>query len=275
MPESELQIYLTNPDIVADSDDYFYAESACLPRRIPLPLVRGHNRAERVVTYLREFQGRAEFDIEPFPPDKYLEQEELIARQANAAESGAYGRDIQALAREATHCAALVMDDPANLAPLADIDRQAEHTVQDPPDAGQPTPEGEGEKGAGVGTSQTDIQLPASQLPQVSDESAAGETMSTEARALGSLADRHRGGDDAWLTHGDIAERFGFDREPLRKRLERYRAKHHDCYPEVADSDRKPRESRYLYRLSSVEPLIAQLKKASDETSGDRPAKKT
>ncbi len=76
--------------------------------------------------------------------------------------------------------------------------------------------------------------------------------------------------DDAWLTHKDIAQRLGLDDEMVRKRLDRFRAKNHDCFREV--SDRKPREPGYLYHVKAIRPVIHALA-ASSQSSSERPAK--
>lgn len=80
--------------------------------------------------------------------------------------------------------------------------------------------------------------------------------------------------DDVWLGSTEIAEREGVDPERLRKRLERRRAGDHNCYREIGDGERKRREPKYLYHVRAVRPIIEKLK-TSDETSADRPAKKT
>lgn len=121
MPEPEFGVYLTNPGTVAAVDPDHDPETVILPRRISLVLVRGQNRAQRVVASLCEFHARAEFDIKLFPPNEYLLEQERIARQALAAENGLYGRPIQGLVKEAIRCAKLVKDDPVDLAPLTDI----------------------------------------------------------------------------------------------------------------------------------------------------------
>lgn len=77
---------------------------------------------------------------------------------------------------------------------------------------------------------------------------------------------------NVWLTSRDIAERIGADPERVRKRLDRLRAIDHDCFREVAESERKPREARFLYLLTAVRPTIEGLI-ASSETSSERPAK--
>lgn len=78
---------------------------------------------------------------------------------------------------------------------------------------------------------------------------------------------------DAWLGHSAIAEAYGVDSESLRKRLDRLRRSDHNCYKEVAESERKPREPKYLYRVSAVRPIIVEME-ASGGASGERPAKK-
>jgi hypothetical protein len=89
------------------------------------------------------------------------------------------------------------------------------------------------------------------------------ESMSGEARAVAG---------DPLLSVDQLAERFnlGGQKENLRKRLTRLRCIDHDCFREVAPGERKPREAKYLYRLSHVNPIIDDMQK----TSGERPAKK-
>ncbi len=126
MPEPEFSVYLTNPGIVAPDDDYYDPESGNLPRRIPLARVRGRNRAERMVSSLRELHGRAEFDIEPFPPDEQHEMQATIAVKLAWAEDGKYGGPIQALSRQADWLCKTVPIRPVNLPPLADFDGHTE-----------------------------------------------------------------------------------------------------------------------------------------------------
>ena len=78
--------------------------------------------------------------------------------------------------------------------------------------------------------------------------------------------------DGAFLSVADLAKRYGIPKDALRKRLDRFRKTNHDCYKEVADGERKPREPRYLYQLGAVRHIVQEM--ASGETSGKRPAKK-
>jgi hypothetical protein len=59
---------------------------------------------------------------------------------------------------------------------------------------------------------------------------------------------------DSFLTHTDLAKRFGRDAEPTRKRLDRWRAKNSDGWHEV--QDRPVNQPKYLYRLSAVRALF-------------------
>jgi hypothetical protein len=77
---------------------------------------------------------------------------------------------------------------------------------------------------------------------------------------------------DPMLSAADLANHYHLAPEPLRKTLDRWRAKNADGWSEV--TDRKPREPRYLYRVSAVRSVIEKLQRqTSGETSGERPAR--
>jgi hypothetical protein len=78
--------------------------------------------------------------------------------------------------------------------------------------------------------------------------------------------------DDSTLSVDKLAEVFRVPKEALRKRLDRCREKDHTCFIEVAD--RNPRDPQFLYKVGKVRPIIESMR-ASGETSGERPAKKT
>jgi hypothetical protein len=63
----------------------------------------------------------------------------------------------------------------------------------------------------------------------------------------------------------ELAELFEVNADALRKRLERWKPTHQDDWKEV--QERRPRESKYLYRISAVLPIIEKLK-----APGERPA---
>jgi len=75
---------------------------------------------------------------------------------------------------------------------------------------------------------------------------------------------------DGWLSAREIATRFHVPREPVRKRLERFRQENLDGWAEVKDP--RPREPHYRYKLSAVRHLFRQL--VPDESSTERPSKK-
>jgi hypothetical protein len=72
--------------------------------------------------------------------------------------------------------------------------------------------------------------------------------------------------DDGWYIHSTLADHFGLGREALRKQLERWRKKHFDGWKE--NTDRRPREPKHLYQLSSVQHIIDKML-----TSSERPAR--
>lgn len=75
-----------------------------------------------------------------------------------------------------------------------------------------------------------------------------------------------------YLSCTDLAEKLGVPKESLRKRLYRLRLRNLEVWQEV--TDRRPREPRFIYQVSSVLPIIMDLKKkASGEASVKRPAK--
>lgn len=69
----------------------------------------------------------------------------------------------------------------------------------------------------------------------------------------------------------DLATTHGLDHETLRKRLERVRKKNLECYIEMDDGERKPRDAKYLYRPQMVQHVIDAMKR--EQATGERPAK--
>jgi len=70
--------------------------------------------------------------------------------------------------------------------------------------------------------------------------------------------------DEALLSPAELANHFIIPknlRNLFRKRLERLRRRDSDCFTEVADP--KPREARFLYRLSVVRPIVDAITKKS------------
>lgn len=65
--------------------------------------------------------------------------------------------------------------------------------------------------------------------------------------------------DDAYLGSAELAVAFGLDEELVRKRLERKR-KQLDF---IENTNRKPREPQYLYRVHSVRPILEAMKTKS------------
>jgi len=70
----------------------------------------------------------------------------------------------------------------------------------------------------------------------------------------------------AWYTHERLAVHFNVNKEALRKRLDRYRSTHFDGWKE--NTDRRPREPKYLYQLGAVKHIIENML-----ASSERPAK--
>jgi hypothetical protein len=72
--------------------------------------------------------------------------------------------------------------------------------------------------------------------------------------------------DDALLGPGKLAELFGVGLGALEKRLERWRAKNKNEIGKgwIENSDRKPREPQYLYRVGSVRLIIDAMKASSE-----------
>jgi len=64
--------------------------------------------------------------------------------------------------------------------------------------------------------------------------------------------------EQAWLSAPDIASQYEVSLEVLRGRLRRWRRRNQRGWKTV--EDRSPRESRYLYRLSDVMPIINEIK---------------
>jgi len=72
--------------------------------------------------------------------------------------------------------------------------------------------------------------------------------------------------EEAFYPHRRLAELFNVDKEALRKRLERYRKDNLNGWK--PNSDRNPREPKYLYQLPAVKAIVEGLK-----ASSQRPAK--
>lgn len=72
--------------------------------------------------------------------------------------------------------------------------------------------------------------------------------------------------EQAWYTYDRLAEVFSVGKDPLRKRLDRYRGDHLDGW--IESDDRRPREPKYLYRLRDVKGVIEELR-----ASSQRPAR--
>jgi hypothetical protein len=60
--------------------------------------------------------------------------------------------------------------------------------------------------------------------------------------------------DDAMMNHVDIAKTLGIKREPLRKRLERWRKVNMDGWQQVTEPRRS--EPRYVYRIGAIRHLL-------------------
>ena len=71
---------------------------------------------------------------------------------------------------------------------------------------------------------------------------------------------------EAWYSPSRLAEIFRVNGDALRQRLNRYRARNGTGWKE--NEDRRPRESKYLYRLKDVRHIIDGLR-----ASSERPAK--
>lgn len=76
--------------------------------------------------------------------------------------------------------------------------------------------------------------------------------------------------DDAMLSPAKMAEIFGLLANALRMRLNRFRKHHLDGWTEV--TERRSRESKYLYRYGAVKHIIENMR-ATTQTTSERPAK--
>ena len=61
---------------------------------------------------------------------------------------------------------------------------------------------------------------------------------------------------NTFLSHPDLARKYGRDPEKLRKKLERWRPKNRGDWKEIEASERGPRDPQYLYREVAVKPLV-------------------
>ena len=71
---------------------------------------------------------------------------------------------------------------------------------------------------------------------------------------------------EAWYSPSRLAEIFHVNADALRQRLNRYRARNDAGWKE--NEDRRPRESKYHYRLKDVRHIIESMR-----ASSERPAK--
>ncbi|MCH7720176.1 MAG: hypothetical protein IH988_04190 [Planctomycetes bacterium] len=71
--------------------------------------------------------------------------------------------------------------------------------------------------------------------------------------------------DEARLSPAELAERFDVPQDALRQRLDEWRKTNDQGWHEI--TDRKPRESKYMYRLESVRHIIKQMKATSQLSS--------
>jgi hypothetical protein len=72
--------------------------------------------------------------------------------------------------------------------------------------------------------------------------------------------------EQAWYTHGHLAEAFGVGKDALRKRLDRYRGRNLNGWK--VNEDRRLREPRHFYQLGAVKTIVEELR-----ASSQRPAK--
>jgi hypothetical protein len=73
------------------------------------------------------------------------------------------------------------------------------------------------------------------------------------------------------LSATDIAERFGVPAEALRKRLTRWMRDHHTEWIEVANP--RPNDSKYLFDLVAVTPVVMALKNRGSSRQTSSPKK--
>lgn len=77
----------------------------------------------------------------------------------------------------------------------------------------------------------------------------------------------------SYLSATDLARHYGLPQDVVRKRLDRWRARHFDGWQEV--TERKPREPKHRYQVAAVEGIITEmLQSTSGQTSSERPAKR-
>jgi hypothetical protein len=73
------------------------------------------------------------------------------------------------------------------------------------------------------------------------------------------------------MSASDLAVMHDLAPDALRKRLDRERERNLDCFIELDDSERKPRDPKYLYKPVKVQPIIDAMKR--EKSSGERPSK--
>jgi hypothetical protein len=79
--------------------------------------------------------------------------------------------------------------------------------------------------------------------------------------------------DNAWYTYDRLAVAFGVGKDALRKRLDRYRKSNlGDGWKE--QTDRRPREPKYHYRLRTVRGIIEELRASSERPAKKHPARR-
>jgi hypothetical protein len=73
---------------------------------------------------------------------------------------------------------------------------------------------------------------------------------------------------NAWLSCADIARHNGLNEKALAKRLETFRRKSDDGWRADESSSRRPRDPKYVYKLASVQPIVADMKAKDEESTG-------
>jgi hypothetical protein len=74
----------------------------------------------------------------------------------------------------------------------------------------------------------------------------------------------------AYLGAAAIAKMFNLPQNALEQRLKRWRANNMVGDGWIEDTERKPREPKFLYRVADItQPVIDRLQRATDETTGE------
>ncbi|UCC30847.1 MAG: hypothetical protein JSU86_00940 [Phycisphaerales bacterium] len=212
-------IFVTNPQEVPSDR---WSSGLERPWRIPIWVVIGRNRAERIVEQLKARFGTPTFCVEPYPTPP--EARDTIWDMCQGAAMGQYGDGIQALAKEARRLWNIVGKTPDEPAALVDM---------------------------------SDALLNAA----ATDEAASGGAEAVGESETASSTQRSGGAPRPGLHSApEIAEHYSLELPSLDQRLRRWREKHPDDTGWSEIADQRSHEAKYRYDETAVWHIITDLR---------------